>query len=282
MGLNASVMCRCFVDGKTSVLPFADNIKIDEDGRLFLDLPYEENHDKHNLFRQWIDAGCEHARMNFLLEYLSNWTGYRSFQQTLAAVGWEHFPTLKAELPESNGGLTESTAAAKMLQELEFFTDKVQLGSTTVLVDADSGEELHEYIEAYDGVFHFGADGINMGVDEKGFFICDQQSRELFRSMKFRQTLFTSGLRKLFKKSVVEFVDVETEKIYRCRAGVMRISNWPDGRFQDSKGRINFEYPAMLEVMTKQRKQSEFEYILTPLCNLCRASIETGNPIRWS
>lgn len=282
MGLDASVICRCFAEGRFSPFPLIEHVKLDEEGYLNLDLPYGDSPDNYQLFRQWIDSACEHPRMRLASEYISNWTGYRSFQQTLAVAGWEHFPALKAELPENNGGLTEAAAAKRMLEELAFFNEQAQLGWTTLLVDTDTGEKLHEYIAPYDGIFHYGADGIDMGVDETGFFVCKREGRELFRSMKFQQNLLNKGLRKLLRRPAVEFIDLEKGESIHCRHGVLRISNWPDGRLQDDRGRLHFEYPARLHVTTRQRYPSEFEYILGPLRRICEAAVETGNPIRGS
>jgi hypothetical protein len=282
MGLIASVMCGCFAEGRCGPFPLIEHVRVDEEGYLHLDHPHRDSPDNYRRFNEWISNACEHPRMRFASECISNWTGYRSFQQTLASVGWEHFPALKAELPENNGGLTEAAAAKPMLEELAFFSEQAQLGSTTLLVNTDTGEELHEYIAAYDGVFHIGADGIDMGVDEAGFFVCEREGRELFRSMKFRQNLLNKGFRKLLRRPAFEFIDLETERRFLCRNGVLQISNWPDGRLQDDKGRLHFEYPVRLHVTTRQKRPSEFEYILEPLRRMCEAAVETGNPIRWS
>jgi hypothetical protein len=223
--------------------------------------------------------------MNLFSEYISNWTGYRSFQQALATAGWVHFPTLRTELPESNDGLTRALAAARMLNELSFFTAGAELGWTTALVDTDSGQELHEHIKAYDGKFLHGITGIDMGVDENGFFVCSssaRSSRELFRSIDFQQNLLNSGLRKLFRRPVAEFVDIESGRKFRNREGVFRISPWPDGRMQDDHGNVNIKYPARLQIVRRQREPSEFEHILNPLRSACQAAVETGNPISWS
>ena len=128
--------------------------------------------------------------MEIASEYVSNWGGYRSFQQALEVAGWKHFPTLKIELPESNGGITRARDAAKMLRELRVFAEEADLGSKVVLVDEDSGEEIQEYIAAYAGVFLFGASGVDIGVDEKGVFIRRRSKgtvKEVFRSNRFER-----------------------------------------------------------------------------------------------
>ena len=116
-----------------------------------------------------------------------NWSAYRSFQQALAEAGWEQFPTLEVELPQTNDGVTLSSAAVQMLVELALFSEQAELGQVTALVDSDTSEELHHYIAAYGGEFHYGPGGDIFGVDEAGFFIrrsVEQSSQEVFRAMR--------------------------------------------------------------------------------------------------
>lgn len=284
MGLIASVMCTCFDKGLVVSSPFAEHVKLDESGFLTLDLPHDDNQDKHFLFHQWLDTACNHPAMECASEVISNWSGYRSFQQVLATTGHNRFPTLRAELPENHGGLTGSEAAAKMLEELTSFVEQDKLGFKTVLVDTDTDQELHEYIAAYRGVFGLGLDGSEMGVDEQGFFIwkgLENGYRELFRSMRFQQNLLNKGLRKLLKKSAAEFVDIESGKRVRGRQVLFQVSPWPDGKMQDDEGKFHIVYPARIHVSKRERRPSEFEYIILPLRRLCEAAVETGNPIRW-
>src|SRR5215467_7987772 len=107
--------------------------------------------------------------MRYVSDFIS-WGAYRSIQQALAEVGWEQFPTLEAELPQANDGVTSSSAAVQMLAELSFFSERAELGQVTVLVDSDTGEELREYIASYGGEFHYGPSGTVFGFDKAGFF----------------------------------------------------------------------------------------------------------------
>jgi hypothetical protein len=284
MGICASVMCTCWAAGLIEDPPFVEHLRLDENGFLALDLPYETNPVQHRLFDQWFKTACDHREMEYANEHISNWSGYRSFQQVLATAGWDHFPALKAELPESNDGLTDAAAAAKMLEELNSFIELDNLGWQTVLVDTDTGQAVHEYLEAYNGVFHLGADGIDMGVGETGFFIWRRHGksvRELFRSMRFEQNLLNRGLRKLVRRSAAEFVDQESGERFRCREGILHISPWPDGRMQSDEGKFHIVYPTRMHVTKRERRASEFDYIVFPLRRLCEAAVETGNPIRW-
>jgi hypothetical protein len=285
MGLNASVMCKCLTEGKSQPPPFADEVRIDAEGYLSVDLPYEGNEEKHHLFERWLSSACEHPDMELVSEYISNWGGYRAFQQALEVAGWEHFSTLKVELPEANGGLTATSAASKMLKELRYFAEQTDLGSRTVLVDTGSGEELQQYIAAYEGVFIWGASGVEIGIDERGFFIRVAGrgvSGEVFRSKRFEQRIIKGGLLKRFRRTMVEYVDLDTGERFVCREAVGRPVRWPNGQIQNEKGEMRLDYPVRMEMMSRERKASDFEYILKPLRKICEASMETGNPIRWS
>jgi hypothetical protein len=115
-----------------------------------------------------------------------SWGAYRSFQQALEAAGWEHFPTLKAEMPINGQRITAANAAPQMLDELFFFSTKADIGQTTVLLDTDTDEELQEYIAAWGRQFNAGRSGEDLGVDEEGFFIRQRSNggNEVFRAMR--------------------------------------------------------------------------------------------------
>src|SRR5262249_7866310 len=148
-----------------------------------------------------------------------SWPSYRSFQQALARAGWEHFPTLSAELPNSNGGTTPAAAAPALLAELSLFAARADLGWTTVLVNTDTGEELHESIAAYGGEFIYGHSGHDIGVDEDGFFIrrrTEGTSREVFRARRVEQIPPDLNSIKPGDEPMVEYVDLDSGRRYRC------------------------------------------------------------------
>ena len=116
MGLDATVMCNCFREGKTTPPPFPrDWLEIDEEGYLNLVEEYDsaENWGKHYA---WQQSCCQHEGMDFACEHISNWAGYRQFQAALGEVGWQYFPVLEEQLPNANGGLTPSAASVKALR----------------------------------------------------------------------------------------------------------------------------------------------------------------------
>src|SRR5262249_30333469 len=71
--------------------------------------------------RCWQDDGCPHEDMEQVAVRVSNWSGYRAFQQALSEAGCEHFPVLCAELPDGNGGQLAPNLAREALEELRYF-----------------------------------------------------------------------------------------------------------------------------------------------------------------
>jgi len=282
MGLVIRVYCRCFVEGKTQP-PFSGPIKVDEYGSVFLDLPLEGNEEKYTLFSIWKESGCEHERMSYASDVIS-WGRYRSFQQALEAAGWEHFPTLKAEMPVNGQRLTPAHVAPKMLEELLFFSTKADHGQTTVLLDTDTGEELQEYIADYGGQFHVGQSGENFGVDEEGFFIrrdLDEGAKEVFRAMRIEQKIPDSNFEGMRSQSMVEFINLDSGLRYACAEPMIKIGRWPDGRLQNDAGEIRWEYPARMHVIKRKKESSEFEDVVNSLRAIFEAAVKIGNPIYW-
>jgi hypothetical protein len=157
VGLDASVSCRCWQDGLTTPPPVPRELIVctEEDG-LDLSIPYDGNEDLYRDFYNWADsAPCGHEGMRQACVYVSNWTGYRLFQEALESAGWRHFPTLQAYLPHNNGGSLPARAAPEALAELQRFTSQTRLGTCTYLADEETGEWLT--VPAYQGVFSLGS-----------------------------------------------------------------------------------------------------------------------------
>lgn len=284
MGLDASVMCNCYHQELTLPPPVPrDLIEIDQEGYLSLTVPYDDNEELHAQFEQWKEHACVHSDMDFASVHISNWSGYRAFQQALAQIGWEHFPILKAELPNSNGGLTSATLATRALRELELFTD-ADLGSNTFLVNSETDEEIYEYIKGYGGVVILsGQAGIDIGFDEHGLFVVTRAEpcQELFRSMRFEQRLHEPELTLSYKDGKIELIDLTTGQRFEGTTAISgRTIPWPDGRMQDDQGRVCCEYPHFMHVEERKLAANHFSYILNPLTEIFQAAIATGNPVR--
>ena len=282
MGLGANVMCRCFVEGKTQP-PFSAPIRVVEDGSLYLDLPLEGNEETHVLFSNWRESGCAHRGMVYESEGI-NWSAYRSFQQALAEAGLEHFPTLEAELPQTNDGVTSSSAAVQMLAELAFFSEQAELGQVTVLVDSDTCEELQHYIAAYGGEFHYGPSGDIFGVDEAGFFIrrsVEQGSQEVFRAMRVKQLIPDPNEAAEGSQPLVTFENLDSGVRYACAEPLVKIVYWPNGALQNAEGQVRLGYPNRVHVLTRKRVAADFEAVVNSLRTICEAAVQIGNPIAW-
>ncbi|MFC5744039.1 hypothetical protein [Actinomadura rugatobispora] len=266
MGLDAYVRCRCLQDGLTTEPPVpADLIVEDEDGYLDLSVPYEGNEELFHAFGEWQQYhACAHEDMEIVSVRVSNWYGYRLFQEALHGAGRERFPVLCTELPKANGGHMSPESARRALAELDRFT-AAHLAAVTWLVDDETGERLIESIESYDGVFVLdGTTGRRAGVDPRGFFVRDvtaEPHREEFRAVRFTQEPVDAGH--------VRFRDLDsgTEAAVPL-AGPVRA---------DGQGR----YPRRMRVDTVQARADDFTYILEPLRQVFRASVETGNPVSW-
>lgn len=181
-----------------------------------------------------------------------------------------------------------SLSAAEALRELAALESASAKVASFYLTDADTGEELYEYIEAYGGIFVWsGTSGINIGVDPNGLFIVDpsEPPRELFRAMLVEQRLLEPELTERHSGGRVEFRNVETGEAFTCTTAVSgNPIAWPDGRMQDDKGRIRCAYPRRLAVRSRLvglAEDSSSAYVIGALTRIFRASVETNNPVRW-
>jgi hypothetical protein len=283
MGLDASVMCNCYRDGKTTEPPVPREwLEVDGEGHLDLKAGCGPDGRWADLYG-WKESCCEHEGMNCASEHISNWSGYRLFQAVLEEVGWEHFPVLRRELPEVNGGLTDSRSSRLALAELDSFMEVGELGPATVLVDSSTGEALYEYVAAYDGVFiRSGDDGVEVGLGEFELFVRDSATgADLFRASRVR--LFTpDGAPITAGADRVVWEDPDTGRRYDSSFPITGGPiPWDDGRWTDDRGVCRFEYPAELHVDRHPRTVHDFDDIVRALRVVFTASVETGNPVRW-
>lgn len=198
--------------------------------------------------------------MEQVSERVANWAGLRLFQQALRAAGRANFPTLHDVLPNTNDGSVPSEQAALVLAELDLFDTRARAGDETVLVDEATGAAVMTYVAAYDGVSMMGP-GYHAGVDPDGFFVRDPGTEPpvtLFRAARFSQRVLPGD--------EVEF----TAGRQRVRVAMPPV------------GARAGEPPERLRVATRPQPTTDFAYIVGPLRMLCKASVETGNPVMWS
>lgn len=137
MGLDASVRCRCFEEGKLKPGPVpVEDLYIDSDGYLAsrkLDEAYKA-YDRRRFharyrslfeaFYDWKETCCEHEDGDYCFEWVSNWGGCGEFRHLVREAGGEKcFPLLSHLLPDANGGLYPAEKAEATLEELDRFLE---------------------------------------------------------------------------------------------------------------------------------------------------------------
>ena len=283
MGLDATVMCNCFRDRKTSPPPFPREwLEVDDEGYINLK---KEHDSKDNWGRQyeWEQSCCDHEGMKFESQHISNWTCYRQFQEALAQVGWNNFPVLKEQLPNANGGLTPSLESTKALEELNLFAAAGEIELKTVLVNSVTGEGLYEYVASYGGIFIYAGDrGVNVGLNTNEFFAIDRNSGEvLFHATHFRQSL-RSGNQVSGDSEDIVWECLDTGQLYGAGIAISgKQIPWEDGSWQKPNGQCRFEYPSEFHVEQRPQLSTDFDYIVKALQAVFEASSKTGNPVRW-
>lgn len=285
MGLDASVMCDCLKQRRTSEPPVPREwLIIDDEGQIAI-VPEHDSPEAASDVYHWMEDCCGHPGMQYASECIANWGGYRLFQEELAEVGWGNFPVLHRELPEDNGGRTDASESALALEELTEFRKVGRIGLNTCLVDTSTGEVVMEHVAAYEGVFIMcGDSGLEAGFDVDGFFVRTSEDRlELFRAIRFQQTsLDPEADRHGSEPCRFLYVDLNSGPQFECPFGVPSgMIPWPDGRMQDDQGRLRSYYPTTLHVEERAVDSSDFEYILGPLERIFLASVEMRNPVRW-
>lgn len=286
MGLEASVMCTCYAEGKTTPCPFPDRFFINEAG--FPDLRPDPDADPERdleAFVNWLQHACAHPGMQAARVYVSNWADYNAFINALETSAPEKFPTLLRELPDDNGGLMPASAAPAALRELAAFERMEEVGSNIFVVDGGTGDKLYAYVPDYGGIFIWdGRHGHNVGVDEDGLFIVDvwELSRVVFRSRRCEQHLHEAHLTESGGDGRVEYIDLDSGRRFECKTAIPgKEIPWPDGRMRNDEGRFRLEYPRLLLVEELALTPAYFENIVAALRRAFEAAQDTGNPVRW-
>ncbi len=267
MGLDASVMCTCYRDGKTRPCPFPDDYYIDNEGYPAVKLAGDEtDDDQSDAFDRWLASCCPHPYMELQLVSIESWKRYESFRDALGQIGWEQFPTLKHVLPEENYGLMPANAAPKALAELERF--RALNGVTrTFLVNSETGDSIGSDSIEYS---RDGTEGLRIGFDDDGFFIIDtwEFKRELFRAKRFEQRVVQGEINQY------DYRDLDSEQHLIC--------SLPVRVFKQSEVGLRQEYPRLMHIEARTVETAYYEAVLKPLLTIFQASIDSGNPVRWS
>lgn len=275
MGLDAFVNCNCLREARVKDPPFPpDQLYIHDEGYVAL-RGHEDDPAIGDLLFSWQYGACEHPGFRYVLLGIANWGGYRLFQDALSRAGWEHFPVLHAELPESNGGITSPEAAAQAMRELDYFRQCGPLGASLHLVNSETGESIRQAVEQYGGEFMWGPD-IMMRLSDGEFRIIDRTAgdRIAFQAKRFTQILLDGSQRDQQYDGRVQFSSLDEDLAYITRVSVTQHSVTEHGETP--------VYPAYLHVEQRPLMPGDFEYIVTPLYTVFQAAVEIGNPVHWT
>lgn len=158
MGLDATVRCRCFEEGKLKPGPVpVEDLYIDEDGYLSsktLDEAYRKYDTRRfyarydgleRAFDAWLSDCCDHEDGEYCSERVSNWTGCAQFCSLVKEAGGEaRFPLLSKLLPDGNGGIYPVEKARAALAELDEFIEVVSNTSQWPFPDREPESILSE------------------------------------------------------------------------------------------------------------------------------------------
>jgi hypothetical protein len=239
---------------------------------VFMPLNFEPHtwSEEDNLIYEWQKTACEHRNMDYASVSIANWFMYRKFKQAPEYTGWNFFPQLQAELPETNDGSTSTLAVQKCMAELEVFRQIAKF-KAVYLVDSENGEEAYSYIAPFKGVMVMDMTDMtnrcDYGLDVDGFFVYSHpKDADLFRSTRFEQRI-----RNINGQKEVEYFDAQTEQRFMTSVS-LSVHDSPTSSY----------IPKLLHVETREVGAEYFDYILKPLITIFEASIETGNPVYWS
>ena len=140
MGLEATVRCRCFEEGKLTPFPLpSGDLYIDDEECLasctlnHAQAKYEHDQEAFDrcfgdlqlAFEQWVDHACEHERGEYLREQVCGRAGIDEFAERMERLGGAaKFPLLARMLPRENDGVYAADLAKPTLKELDRFIEK--------------------------------------------------------------------------------------------------------------------------------------------------------------
>lgn len=248
MSLEASVRCACLSSGRIQLpAKWEGWIYFDEDGWLRTDRA-----DSSGLF-DWEETACEHVDMDLVCVSV-DWATYRRFQRAFDDLGWHHFPTLKRYFPDYNDGSLPASAAATALAELLDFEQRVSEFPVWSVEDV----ETHELTSDWSGVWTASGKGHLTGANENGFFICHQDTAPpMFQARSFTV--------RACDRTWGEYVS-DDGRVFRCCLNALACG----------------PLPTRYELRHVPRPAGHFSYMLNFMRTVFRASVETGNPVRWS
>jgi hypothetical protein len=142
-------------------------------------------------------------------------------------------------------------------------------------VDEDD-DVLHEYVEAYDGIFLFGGDSkLTAGISLEGLFFIQSEAGDL---------LFTSSD---FEQRVLELPSPPSPgcaHLHDHSSGVSyRVPSYSGSSLPPVRGaETERVYPSRLRVEIRTETTRDFDYIVDPLSRIFAAAAASGCRVHWT
>ena len=279
MGLDASVRCRCFEEGKLKPgpVPFED-LYIDEEGYLS-SRKLSSAHSKYgyrqyrarygeldDAFEKWADHACEHEFGDYCTEWVSNWAGVAAFECRVEEAGGEaEFPLLSKMLPRGNGGIYPVELAKSTLEELDRFIEKVTDIDEWVLCDCETEDEVWTQTDGGSFTWMYSYNQRIGMIGGKVFF--EGPGSSYVETTHFRQEPVGRGDNNGYLKMRIVCLDCDAETEAFDLLG------------PEDAPKVQREF-----YVTSKKAPFLWEgkyWTAERIRNLLVASIETGNPIRW-
>ena len=283
MGLDASVRCRCFEEGKLKPgpIPFED-LYIDEEDYIcskFLDQKHEElgselfwerYGDLERDFFNWTNDACEHEDGEIHSEEVGNICGLLCINAVLSSdEGKLKYPLLNNMLPDGNDGVYSVEKARPTLDELDRFIEEHSKIPGYQLID----EKTYKVVSscAVDDGFCMYRDGsIDYGFLEDKMYFDQNKLPHTFYADHFCQ-IPADDFEQTHK--VVVFCDDLNNSASNFK---MTLPGPIDNELDNSVLRRFSVQKATLDF-----KETGHFWRLNKIRNLLVASIETQHPIRW-
>ena len=164
MGLDGTVRCRCFEEGRLRPGPVPlEDVYVDEEGYLASRMLDEARErltrrqfdaryaDLERAFDDWLSSCCEHEDGDLCSEHVANWSGCAELRELVDRAGGDKsYPLLSELLPDGNGGTYPAEKAAATLTELDLFAEWVAANAPQVIREGGYGtaERLRRLLEA--------------------------------------------------------------------------------------------------------------------------------------
>lgn len=202
--------------------------------------------------------------------FISSWKGFQQFLAALDSLGAQHFPTILAQLPEGDEGVSAYEHLQAMADELAYFVAHQDSVQQVVLVDSERGHDISMGSHSLRGTLTRDREhGYDLGFDEHGFFVRDhwELNRILFQAKRVEQRLIDAGA------GIVDYYDRDQGAHFRCGAPFGKIITDADG-----ESHLLLRY---FHIETRNTAPTRFAYITTPLERVLQMAIQAEAAIEW-